>query len=299
MSDGFIAQTRALIKRRGAGRVARYALEAAAAHLVYGVFRVMSLDAASATGGALMRWLGPKLARTKTTVLPQLAVAFPEKTDAQRYAIACDMWENIGRVFAEYSHLDDIMSRVTVVGREHLDAARDSGQPLIFVTGHIGNWELSSITVQSAGIDVNIVYRAPNNPWVENLLQRARRAGSTGGLIRKGAAGARQMLSVMRQNKAIGILVDQKLSGAPLAPLFGQEAYTSSSVHVFATKFNPRVHYVRIERLAGAYFRATISPQVEVSPDQATYLAAMNAELESWIRVHPAQWLWTHRRWER
>lgn len=298
MSDGFISETRALIKRRGAGRVARYALEAALAHAVYGIFSVMSLDRASATGGAIMRWLGPKLKRTHKVVLPQLAMAFPEKTDTECYKIACDMWENIGRVFAEYSHLDDIMSRVTVVGREHLDAARDSGQPVLFVTGHIGNWELSSISVQSAGIDLNVVYRAPNNPWVEKLLQRARRAGATGGLIRKGAVGARQILTVMREGKSIGILVDQKLSGSPRVPFFGRPAQTASSVYVFASKFNARVHYVRIERLAGAHFRATIGPAVDIGNDQQAYLTAMNAELESWIRVHPAQWLWTHRRWE-
>ena len=298
MTDGFISQTRALIKRRGAGRVARYALEAVFAHTIYGIFRVLPLDQASAAGGALMRWLGPKLKRTRKVVLPQLAMAFPEKSEAERAQIARDMWENIGRVFAEYSHLDDIMSRVTVVGREHLEAARDSGQPLIFVTGHIGNWEISSIAVQSAGIDLNIVYRAPNNPWVENLLQRARRAGSTGGLIPKGAVGARQILTVMREGKAVGMLVDQKLSGAPLIPFFGRPARTVPSVPVFSSKFKARVHYVRIERLEGAHFRATIGPDVNIGSDEQTYLTAMNAEIESWIRARPAQWLWTHRRWE-
>lgn len=299
MSGGFIADTRALIKRRGAGRVARYALEALFAHLVYGAFRILPLDQASAAGGALMRALGPRLKRTEKVVLPQLAMAFPDKTDAERRAIAVSMWDNIGRVFAEYAHLDRIMSRVTIVGREHLDAARDSGQPLIFVTGHIGNWEIASNVVQSAGINLNVVYRAPNNPWVEGLLQRARSAGSSGRQIAKGASGARQILSVMRAGGAVGMLVDQKLTGAPLVPFFGREAYTMSSVPVFTSKFNARVHYVRIERLAGVHFRATISPQVDVGHDESAFLAAMNAEFERWIRVHPAQWLWTHRRWDK
>lgn len=299
MSDGFIADTRALIKRRGVGRVARYALEAAFAHLVYGAFRILPLDQASAVGGALMRTIGPRLKRTEKVVLPQLAMAFPDKSEAERRAIALSMWDNIGRVFAEYAHLDRIMSRVTVVGREHLDAARDSGQPLIFVTGHIGNWEIASSVVQSAGIDLNVVYRAPNNPWVEGLLQRARSAGSNGRQIAKGASGARQILSVMRAGGAVGMLVDQKLTGAPLVPFFGREAYTMSSVPVFASKFKAHVHYIRVERLAGAHFRATISPQAEVGNDEHEFLRVMNAEFERWIRVHPAQWLWTHRRWDK
>ncbi len=294
-----MADTRALIKRRGAGRVARYALEAAFAYAAYGFFRLLPLDQASAAGGALMRALGPRLKRTQKVVLPQLAMAFPDKSDAERAAIARAMWDNIGRVFAEYAHLDAILSRVSVAGREHLEAARDSGQPLIFVTGHIGNWEIASIVVQSVGIDLNVVYRAPNNPWVEALLQRARRAGSGGRLIPKGASGARQILSVMRAGGAVGMLVDQKLSGAPLIPFFGQQAQTMPTVPVFASKFNAHVHYVRIERLAGAHFRATISPRVDIGTDENSYLAAMNAEFERWIRVHPAQWLWTHRRWEK
>ncbi len=298
MAQGFLTDVRDLIRLRGAGRVARYAVEAAAAHLVYGFFSLLPLDAASATGGALMRAIGPRLKRSETTALPQIAAAFPALDDAAARGVVRQMWDNIGRIFAEYAHLDTIMSRVTVVGREHLDAARESGRPLIFVTGHIGNWEISSIVVQSAGIPLNIVYRAPNNPWVERLLHRARQAGSGGGQIAKGTAGARQIVGVLRNNGAVGMLVDQKLTGAPQIPFFGRPAHTLPSVPVFATRFSARVHYVQIERLAGAHFRATISPEVEVGDDQGAYLTRMNAELENWIRLHPAQWLWTHRRWD-
>lgn len=290
---------RALVRRRGFARVARYALETALVYAVYGFFRVLPLDAASAVGGAAMRAIGPRLRRTKDIVVPQLAMAFPAMDEAARGRVMTAMWDNVGRVFAEYAHLDDILSRVSVTGREHLDQTQACGRPVIFVAGHIGNWEIAPIVVQSAGIDLNVVYRAPNNPWVEGLLRRARSAGSGGRQIAKGAAGARQIVKVLRGNGAVGMLVDQKLSGAPLVPFFGHPAQTLTSAFVFARKFNARVHYVRIERLSGAHFRATISPEVTVGDDETAFLAAMNAELESWIRVHPAQWLWTHRRWER
>lgn len=297
MAGGFITRTRALIKHRGIGRVTRYAFETAFAYLTYGFFRLMPLDCASAIGGATMRWLGPKMIRTRKVVLPQLQAAFPEKSEQERREIMRMMWDNIGRVFAEYSHLDTIMSRVEVVGRAHLEAARDSNRPLIFVTGHMGNWEIAPITVQSVGIHLHVIYRAPNNVWVESLLQRVRRAGSGDRMIAKGAAGARKILSVMRTGGAIGILADQKLGGAPLIPFFGRAAHTVKSVPVFASKFKARVHYVCVERLAGAHFRATVGPEIDVGTDERAYLVAMNAELESWVRAQPAQWLWTHRRW--
>lgn len=299
MSDGFVANIRALVKQRGAGRVVRYAFEAAATYIMYSVFRVLPLDAASALGGAIMRCIGPHLSRSEKTVLPQLAAAFPDSSDASRRTIMRNMWDNIGRVFAEYAHLDHIMSRVTFAGREHLEAARDDERPVIFVTGHIGNWEIASVVGQSVGHELNIVYRAPNNPWVEGLLRHARYAGSHGRLIPKGAAGARQILSVMRKKGAVGMLVDQRQTGSPLIPFFARPALTTASVFVFAKKFNARVHYVCIERLAGAHFRAVVSPEINIGDDETAYLTAMNAELESWIRRHPAQWLWTHRRWDR
>ncbi len=103
---------------------------------------------------------------------------------------------------------------------------------------------------------------------------------------------------MVRKGGAVGMLVDQRLSGGPQIPFFGRPALTLPSVHVFARKFQARVHAVRVERLAGAHFRVTVSPEIPVDADQTDFLTRMNAEVESWIRLHPAQWLWTHRRWE-
>lgn len=295
----FFDTTAELVRRRGLARVLRYAFEAAVVHIVYWAFRALPMDRASALGGAIMRMIGPRLKRSNTVVLPQLALAFPEKTLDERRALMLAMWDNIGRVFAEYSHLDDIISRIEIVGGEHVKNAHDSGRPTIFVSAHIGNWEPISIVLRHLGVSMHVVYRAPNNPWVESLLQRARSVGVEDRQIQKGASGARQILSVMRAGGAVGMLVDQKLSDAPLVPFFGHLAHTLPSVPVFAGKFNARVHYIHIERLEGAHFRAVISPEVAIGQDQQVYLTAMNAEVESWVRKHPAQWLWTHRRWDR
>lgn len=287
-----------LRQRYGTGRVLRYAVEALLTHLVYIFFRLLPLDVASAIGGRLLETIGPRFSRSRRTVLPQLALAFPEKSPAEHVAIMHGMWNNLGRIFAEYAHLGHLYDRVTVEGAEHLEAARLSGRPLIFVTGHIGNWELSSVTVQNAGIPLHVVYRAPNNPWVTQLLRRARRAGAGERLIAKGADGARQILGAMRRKEAIGLLVDQRMTGAEEIPFFGKPAQTGAGVAVFAQKYDAQVHYIRVERTGGAYFKVTVSPPVAVPADQRGFLQDINNELERWVRDRPEQWLWTHKRWK-
>lgn len=298
MPRDFWQRVTSLKARVGLQRLLRYAFEAALVHLLYGLFRLLPLDAASFLGGRAMRALGPLLRRTKTTVLPQLASALPDKSAAERDAIMRDVWENMGRTFAEYAHLDHIYQRVTVVGAEHLAAARGIDRPVIFVAAHVANWEIAAIVVKQSGIPLYGVHRAPNNPWVEGLIERARRTGAGERLIAKGAAGARQILSVMRQNEAIGILVDQRLSGGVPVQFFGRPALTAPAVALFARKYKAQVHYARVERLEGAHFRVTISPAIEVPDDETVFLQDINDELEHWVRDRPGQWLWTHRRWK-
>jgi KDO2-lipid IV(A) lauroyltransferase len=119
-------ELRRLYRRLGPLRLMRYGAEALGAHAAYGIFSLLPAAAASALGGFIMRKLGPRFGRHHKTVLPQLAAAFPGMSAEEREAAAMAMWDNLGRVFAEYAHLDDIYGRVTVVGAAHLAAARDS-----------------------------------------------------------------------------------------------------------------------------------------------------------------------------
>lgn len=77
---------------------------------------------------------------------------------------------------------------------EHLTAVRDGGKPAIFLAGHLANSEINALAANNRGLDIHLVYRKPNNPWVDGLLRHARNAGAAGH-IRKGAQGAREILS--------------------------------------------------------------------------------------------------------
>lgn len=279
----------------------RYAFETIAVYAVYGFFWALPLDAASACGSFILRCLGPHLRLTQVA-RRNLQQAFPEKSQKEIETIITGMWDNLGRVAAEYPHLSKIWKNVELVGAEHLISVRDSGRPAIFFGGHLANWEINAQAAKKNGLNIHLVYRKPNNPWVDGLLRHARNAGAAGH-IRKGAQGARDILAVIRDNGAVGILVDQRLNEGMAIPFFGRDAMTPTVVAPFALKYACPLYPSRVERVSGTYFRVTIYPPLLIQNtghrenDERRILTEINALLESWVRERPEQWLWIHRRW--
>lgn len=280
----------------------RYGLETVLAYAVYGFFRLLPVEKASALGGFLLRKIGPCLGGSRTA-LKNLDRAFPEKTAAEKQRILSGMWDNLGRVIAEYPHLHRIWPRVELVGGAYLEAARESGKSAIFLAGHLANWEINAIGARQCGLPLHLVYRKPNNAGVDGLLRHARSSGASG-YIEKGAEGAREIFKLLRKGEAIGMLVDQRLNEGVPANFFGHPAMTASAFAQFALKFGCPLYPSRIERLGGCRFRMTVFPPLEVLPtgdreaDVKNLVDAMNGRLEDWIRERPEQWLWIHRRWQ-
>ena len=296
--------------RRALGRALRTwlldPLEASLAAFVYAVFAALPLDAASALGGALARALGPRLAISERARI-NIARALPELTPEDIARIVSGMWDNLGRVAAEYPHLERIRvyqegGRVEVVGAETVDRLRDDGRPGIFFSGHIGNWEIVSLAATQHGLPLDRVYRAANNRLVEWLYRRGR-AAVAGALIPKGPAGARRLLKSLRDGKHLGMLVDQKMNDGIAVPFFGRAAMTATAPAELALRFDCPIVPARVERLKGARFRITIEPPLEFeqsgerAADVAAIMARVNVVIERWVRERPEQWLWLHNRW--
>jgi len=149
-----------------AGISLAYRLEAWGAALAFAVFRCLPLDRASAIGGALARRIGPALGISKRARL-NLRAALPELPAAEIDAILRRMWDNLGRVAAEYPHLREIRvfapgGRVETRGFEHVDRALAAGRRMIIFSGHLANWEIAALAAGQYGIDVAQIYRAAN-----------------------------------------------------------------------------------------------------------------------------------------
>lgn len=290
-------------------RLRRYLIhpiEALVAVVLYAFFRILPLDAASAVGGWLGRTFGPRLPVSRRAVR-NLGNAYPEMSRAEIARIVHAMWDNLGRLAAEFPHLDEIRvyeegGRIQVSGIEHVDLLRDDDRPGIFFSGHIGNWEIVSLGATQRGLPLDRVYRAANNRLVE-WLYRQGRAAVEGALIPKGPGGVRPLLKSVKAGKHLGMLVDQKMNDGIAVPFFGRDAMTAPALAELALKFDCPVVPARVRRLKGARFQLVVEPPLDFTPtgdhhaDVAALMARVNAVIERWVRDTPEQWLWLHNRW--
>jgi Kdo2-lipid IVA lauroyltransferase/acyltransferase len=284
----------------------QHRLEAFGARALFAVFRALPVDAASALGGLLGSTIGPRLGASKRAVL-NLRRAMPELDESRIAGIVRGMWENLGRVVAEYPHLHKFRvyekgGRVEALNTESVDPLLAAGKKLIFVSAHFGNWEVATLAATQKGLDVAQIYRAANNPFVDALILESR---STVGseLIPKGSVAARRSIEALRQGRHLALLVDQKMNDGIPVPFFGRDAMTAPAVAQLALRFDAAIVPARVERTNGANFRLTVFPPIELPQtgdrhaDTRETMRRVNAVLESWIRERPEQWFWLHRRW--
>jgi len=280
-------------------------LEGWGAAVAFGVFGLLPPDAASALGGALARRIGPRL-RVSKRARRNLRRALPELSESEITNIVAGMWDNLGRVAAEYPHLRGIRvfepgGRVETHGLQHIDRVVAAGRRMIIFSGHIANWEIAMLAAVQYGISIAQIYRAANNPLVDRMITRFR--GDAGELIPKGAAGARRAVATLRRGAHLTMLADQKMNDGIPVPFFGHPAMTTSALAALALRFDCDVLPARVERLAGARFRLTVFRPLPLlrsddpRADVAALMAQVNATLEAWIRDRPEQWFWLHRRW--
>ena len=280
-------------------------LEAWGAALWFGAFALLPIDWASALGGAIGRIIGPHLG-ISNRARHNIKRAFPELSESDVAHVVVRMWDNLGRVAAEYSHLRNIRvfepgGRVETHGFEHMDRAVAAGRRMIIFSGHIANWEIGMLAAVQYGISVAQIYRAANNPLVDRMITRFR--GDAGELIPKGAVAARRAIATLRRGAHLTMLADQKMNDGIQVPFFGRPAMTASALAARALRFDCDVLPARVERLDGARFRLTVFPPLPLPrtgdshADAAALMAQVNAILERWIRDRPEQWFWVHRRW--
>ena len=288
------------------GEKLRYGAEAAVFFAFMTFFRLLGLETASCVGG----WIG----RNLLCFLPpdkvaraNLAAAFPEKSAAERNAIRRAMWDNLGRVVGEYPHLARFSPhgedpRITYSLPAGLTVEAMKSRPLLFLSAHLGNWEVLPILAHQVGIEGAAVVRPPNNPFVAAWVARQRRIKGPDTMIAKHNA-ARAMLGQLRGGKMLCMLVDQKLREGIAVPFFGRDAMTTPAPAVLVLKTGARLAFAANKRLPGPRFHVTVWPELDFVPsgdeaaDARALTAAITFRIEEMIRADPSQWLWIHNRW--
>ncbi|MCX5615835.1 lauroyl acyltransferase [Bombella sp. TMW 2.2559] len=268
----------------------------------------------SRMGGAIARHIGVFLPSSRIADL-NLQRAFPalSKQDRQRIIQGC--WNNIGSTLAELPHLPALPSHPKngpgwhVLNEDLLHQARQSGRPVIFFSGHLGNWELMPLIVARYGLGFSPFYRAPNNPLVDQLLCTIRRkiAGVPMSFFPKGRQGARDAVRHLARGGHLGVLGDQKMNDGIEVSFFGYPTMTAPAAAALALRFNALIvtGYVWREGPARLVLDVTtcIDPQEMTSSSRHEMIHCLTQklsdELEGWITKRPENWLWLHRRWEK
>lgn len=286
----------------------RYLLEAAFFFFATGFFRLFGLDRASEIGAWLGRNLFAHLPLARRA-RENLKLAYPDIGETEMSRIMRAMWDNLGRIGAEYAYLDDIRSiganpRIRISGTENIDAAVNRGKGIILFSGHLANWEIMPWTVRDYGLLGGVIVRPTNNPFVNRYLERARARNGMPEQIAKGPQGTRRVFTLLRQGKCICMLVDQRASEGIPAPFFGHDVMTTPVPAALALKLGATLIPVSNERLKGSRFHVRFHPLIEPvhTGDYERDLLALTATItrfvEDRVRERPDEWLWIHKRFQ-
>ena len=284
-------------------RALRYRCEAGLLRLLLWVCRLLGIEKASALGGWMGRLVGRFASGKNRIARRNITAAMPEQSAEEVDAIIDEMWDTIGRYMGEMPFLHEIDvyggARVTVTSDMDLDAIT---YPAIYFNAHFGNFEIPTLLATQKGVPLTLVYREASNPYSEAIIQhwREKRGGTW---VPKGREGARALLAAIRNKGAIAILADQKFNEGVAIPFFGRDAMTAPALAELALKYDVPLYPVRVLRQPDAHFAVHVFKPVEIEKtgdrdtDVCATLLAINGIFEDWIRAHPGQWLWMHRRW--
>ncbi len=260
----------------------------------------------------LVRLIGPLLPEHRTAA-NNIAMAFPEKSEAERAAILRGCWENFASVAVEFLFLEEMTAPfdparpdegpITVTGINQFVALRDDGRTAVIFTAHLANWEVLAVIATKFGLRTVLPYRAPSNThFAEDVL--GEREALMGMLVPNSRGAAFEIATAMEAGAHLGMLVDQRLVSGLRVPFFGHPAPTNPLAARFARQFDCPVHGARAIRLAGGRLHLELTPEVEMPRDAdglidiAAATAKITSVIEGWVREHPEQWLWLHDRWQ-
>ena len=262
--------------------------------------------------GRITRTIGPKL-REHRIGRENLTAAFPEKSPEEIETILAGVWDNLGRVGAEFAHLDHIWehdrarpqdSRIEIEPRTHelFAQLRLDGKPALIFASHLGNWELPALAAVAHGLDAAILYRRPNIAAADRIIQDIR-AVKMGTLIPAGRDAPLKLAEALRNGQHVAMLVDQYLTNGVEVTFFGRKTKANPTLARLLRQVECPVHGVRIIRLPNHRFRAELSEEVKPARDASGQIdvqgtmQAVTDVIEGWVREYPDQWLWLHRRW--
>jgi KDO2-lipid IV(A) lauroyltransferase len=290
-------------------------LNAAAGFVAASVLRTIRLTSRKGMAdfsGRAMRRIGPW--RSEHSIgRANLAAAFPEKSPEEIEDTLRGVWDNLGRVTAEFAHLDRIKTYDPAVpGSADIDyeqatydrfhALRLDGKPALIFTAHLANWELSAMVAAAYKLDMIVVYRQPNIRAVADAVLKIR-GNSMGELMPTGLDTPLRLGEALAAGRHVAMLVDQYAVRGVEVNFFGRPTRANPLLARLARQVECPIHGARMIRLPDHKFRIEMTEAIKPPRDpdgridvQGT-MQVITDVVEGWVREYPEQWLWVHRRW--
>ncbi len=268
------------------------------------IFKIIGLKYASYFSGKVVSLVGPFF-RPKDLIKSNILKALPNLHQSDLHKIYKNMWNNYGRILAEYIFIKDFrkskfQDNIEIKGQEILDQIKKNDEPVIFISGHFNNFELMAMQIEKSGIDLAAVYRPLNNKFLNFIMERIRKKYICKNQIKKGISGTKQLLSFFKKKTSIALMIDQRVSQGVKSNFFNHEALTTTIPAQFVKKFKCKVVPIYIERVENIKFKLTIHAPLVYSNNESidSITLDLNRFLEKLILKNPDQWIWSHNRWK-
>ena len=280
-------------------------VEAALFRIVFWLIRKLSLEHALTLAGSVFAFtarLSDKTEKADTN----LAIAFPDASPEWRRQTTREIFRHLGYSIVELIKLEQIWEerddRVDIVlepgAREHME----SGRATVFVTGHIGPWQVTPVATKHYGFKNSTIYAPESNPVLSELMLELRKF--FGEQLISNEEGARPLLRELKAGNSLNVAMDTRPDTGKLIPFFGKDALTNTSAVGLALKTGASLILARGERLPNARYRITVyGPLESPIPDEplkeqaAALTEIIHGYFEQWIKADPEQWICLKRRW--
>jgi KDO2-lipid IV(A) lauroyltransferase len=242
--------------------------------------------------------------------LASLRVAYPAMTEAEREGLAQRTFRHLGRCAFELGCVGQLLPRLETFmewpteDRARLDAVLGRGRGVVFVTGHVGNWELMGWRVARAGYPVRAVAKEMTDFRLTRLAEEFRARGQVQSIWRGQEGAVKQILRALKAGELLTLLIDQDTRVQNLfVPFFGRPAATPRAAADFVVRTGAAPMVAYCHRQADGHYRITMKevafePTGDNEGDAYRLTAAFTGELEAAIRAAPEQWVWMHQRWK-
>jgi KDO2-lipid IV(A) lauroyltransferase len=272
--------------------------------ILFLIFKILGLRLASYFSGKIITFVGPFF-RSKKLITSNIIKALPNLSKNELQKITKNMWNNYGRILAEYIFIKDFrnskfINNIEITGQDILDRIKQNNEPVIFVSGHFNNFELMAMQIEKSGINLAAVYRPLNNKFLNFIMERIRKKYICKNQIKKGISGTKMLLSFFKKKTSIALMIDQRVSQGIKSNFFKHKAFTTTIPAQFVKKFKCKVVPIYIERIKGINFKLTIHEPLVYSSDESieSITLDLNFLLEKLILKNPDQWIWSHNRWK-